>query len=148
MSTSCEVKMRTLAMADPSLQAIFGAGPFRWFDRQLEQGYIQKGACVRVRRISTESTYSQEAPLALEKIRFQFDVLDFSPQVARAGAAAIAAWFTTVDFMHAGQFQSPPTGAIQTANYQINQRSSIEFQLERECYVETQDFRIMNNPSI
>lgn len=145
-----EVKMRLLASNDPTLQGIFGSSTFRWFGyAQLPQGYINKGTCVRVRRISTVSSYAQEAPVSLEKIRMQFDCMDFNVDSAYAAAKAINAWLTgTADFMNPGQFQSPATGPRQHANYQSNQRIGIETQLEREVYVVMTDFIIFNDSTI
>jgi hypothetical protein len=145
---SCEAKMRMLAASDASLQAFFGTPPavFRWFDRQLPPGYIDKGTCMRVRRVSTQSQYVQEGPIAMEMIRFQFDAIDFSPETARAAARALEDWFGTVDFMSDAQFTSPSTTPNQFPNFQINQRSSIEQPLTGAVYyVESQDFRVFNN---
>ena len=149
MPTSCEKRMRELAMADAGLMALLGSNPFRWFDRQLPPGYIEKGACMRVTRVSSVSNYVQEGPLALEMIRFQFDAIDFEAEVARDLARALGDWFTTVSFMSDAQFLSPPATPINYPNFQLNQRSSIERpETGAIYYVESQDWRVFNNTNI
>src|SRR5512147_2511008 len=107
-----EARMRALASADTSLQAFFGAGPFRWFDRALPPNYIQRGTCARVSRVSTVRSYVPETPTrqavsALAQPRVQIDVLDHDPERARSAAAAIRDWLSTVDFSSNVQFASP-----------------------------------------
>ncbi len=149
MLTSCEKRMRELAMSDTTLTALLGSNPIRWFDRLLQPGYITKGSCVRVTRISTVSNYVQEGPLALEMIRFQIDALDFEAESARAVARAIGDWFTTVSFLSDAQFQSPPAVPRNYPNFQLNQRSTIERpETGAVYYVESQDWRVFNNSNI
>ena len=143
-----EEKMRTLAAADAGLQAIFGTGPFRWFFDTLPQGYVQKGSCVRVRRVSTVSNYCMSGPLNVEMVRMQMDFLDLSRSDSQAAALAVGAWMTTVDFMSAAQFTSPPSAPRQFANFQINDRSTLEYQLQTPVYVEMVDWRIFNNTNV
>src|SRR5689334_2641357 len=84
---SPEVKLRMLAKADTTLQEFFG-GPsdlFRWFDTQLLPGYISRGTCARVLRVSTvflqaHGTSDRRSLLDMEQPRFQIDVLDFDPE--------------------------------------------------------------------
>ena len=148
MPMSLEAKMLLLASGDAALQSFLGVYPvkFRWFDRRLVPGYIGKGTCVVVRRVSTLSSYVQEGPLALEMVRMQLDAIDFSAETARAAARAIQSWFLKVDFMSDVQFQSPPGTPTQWPNFQLNQRSSIEKPETGDVYyVESQDWRVFNN---
>lgn len=141
---TCEVKMRTLAAADTSMQAVFGSGPFRWFDRQLQPGYIQSGSCVRVRRVSTVRGYSQQGLQSLDQILFQFDVLNLDSEAARTAAAALIAWLGTVNFASDQQFASPVTTPRQFPNFVVNQRAGMEPRTQPPVYVEITDVRIYN----
>lgn len=143
---TAEVKLRTLASADPTLSGLLAsAGLFRWFDRQLPQGYIQRGACVRLLRVSTLPMYAASGRLAAEQIRVQLDVLDFDAETARGVAAAIDTWFGTVDLMSAQQFASPPTTPPQFPSFKLNQRAGMDYQLQPPAYVETLEYRVFNN---
>lgn len=141
-----EVKMRTLAAADPVLQSWFVTGGIvRWFDRQLPPGYLKVGAaCVRVRRISTVRQYAHDTILDMTQPRFQIDVLDFDAERARAAAAAIKDWLGTVDFSTDDQFASPTVTPKAFSNFVLNQRADMEFTTQPPAYVETLDVRIFN----
>lgn len=141
-----ETKLRLLASADATLQGIFGVSNFRWFMYgQLPQGYIQRGVCARIKRVSTSSGYVQEGPLNLERVRFQFDVMSLDPSETFTATKAIADWMQTVDLMSGAQFTSPPTTPTQFPNYQLNQRSWIEAQPEGQVYVQMTDWLVFNN---
>ncbi len=141
---TAEVKLRTLASADTALQAFFGTGPFRFFDRQLPPGYIQNGACCRYRRVSTAFLYRQEGLAALNAVRFQFDVLDLDPQRARDALWALIAWLGTICLAQAAQFSSPTTTPTNFPNFVLNYRAGLEPRTQAPVYAETIDVRIFN----
>jgi hypothetical protein len=149
---TAEVKMRTLAIASSDLQEYFGqtpSGPFRWFDRQLPPGYIERGTCARVRRVSTVRSYAHETSTrrSVSKLSlplFQIDVLDYDPERARSAATAIEDWLAEVDFSSDAQFASPPTTPTRHPNAVLNQRAGMEPATTPPVYVETLDVRIFN----
>ena len=149
---SAEAKIRTLAQQDPILQSFFGEpnGIFRMFDRQLTPGYLKLGkSCVRVLRVSTlllqsHETTAQRSANRMQQPRFQFDVIDFEAERARAGAAAIADWLARVDFSTDAQFGSPATTPTRHPNYVLGQRAGMEFTTQPPAYIETLDIRIVN----
>ena len=105
---SAEAKLRTLASVDPTMVADFGSGPFRWFQIQAPQGYIAKGSCVRVRRVSAVYLYAQEGITQAEQVRLQFDVLDKSQDRARDLLNDLCSFIAGVDLMSGAQFTSQP----------------------------------------
>jgi hypothetical protein len=149
---TAEVKIRTLAIASATLQTYFGeaSGIFRWFDRQLPPGYIPRGTCARLRRVSTAFDYAHEtstrrAVSRLNRPLFQIDVLDTDPERARSAAAAITDWLAEVDFSSGAQFASPPTTPKRHPNAVVNQRPGMEPSVSPiPVYVETLDVRIFN----
>ena len=145
---SAEAKLRTLASADATMVADFGSGPFRWFQVQIPQGYIGKGSCVRVRRVSAVYLYAQEGITQAEQVRLQFDVLDKSQDRARDVLNDLCSFLADVDLMGSAQFASPPSTPTQFANFLLSQRSGIEYQVEVEIFSWSADFRIWNNTSI
>jgi hypothetical protein len=146
------VKMRTLAQQDATLQTYFGdaGGIFRWFDKQLQPGYLKVGkACVRVRRISTlrqstHETATRRSQSALAQPRFQIDVLDYESERARSAAKAITDWFATVDFSSDSQFASPPTSPKRHPNVVLNEREDLEYSVQPPAHVVTLDVRIFD----
>ena len=144
---TAEQKLRLLASQNATLQGIFGTGPFRWQDTQLQQGYIQRGTCARVLRVSTVYHYSHSGRANVEEVMFQIDVLDLDPEVARAAAIALDAWFETISLMSTAQFASPPTSPPSHANFKMNQRHTIDFNLQPplQPHCEMLQYRIFNN---
>ena len=145
-----EQKMRLLASQDAALIAIFGTaggGVFRWQDTQLQPGYIDRGSCVRVLRVSTVYAYGQDGRANFEQILFQIDVLDEDAEVARSAAVALDAWFEKVSFMSGAQFASPPTAPPNYPNFKLNQRHSIDYLVQppKQPHVEILSYRIWNN---
>ena len=145
---SAEAKLRMLASADPTMIADFGSGPFRWFQIQAPQGYIAKGSCVRVRRVSAIYLYAQEGITQAEQVRLQFDVLDKSQDRARDVLNDLCSFIAGVDLMSSAQFASPPSTPTQLANFLLSQRSGIEYQVEVEIFSWSADWRIWNNMNI
>jgi hypothetical protein len=148
---TAEVAMRTLAAVSTSLQTYFGepSGIFRWFDRQLPPGYISRGTCARVRRVSTVRLYTKETGTARSvnrqsQPRFQIDVLDTDPERGRSAAAAICDWLGEVDFSTNAQFDSPPTSPKRHPNAVLNQRAGMEPLPDPPVYVEMLDVRIFH----
>lgn len=152
-----EAKIRTLAQLDPTLVSIFGSGPFRWMDRRLQPGYVSKGTCVRLRRISTVFGYTN-APAGLMNLnqpRVQIDVLDLDATTCRSAAQAVINWLGTVSFAETNDFDSPATTPPHSPNFLLNHRAGMEAQPEGgtptpstsntgPVYVETLDYRIYN----
>jgi len=135
-----EVKIRTAASQDPTLQGYLGGSPFtlngfRWFDTQIEQSAIKLGACVRAFRVSTIRTYSFQGIQNISQPRFQFDVLSPDPELARTIAAYMIQWLGTVSFGNI---------STQFANFVLNQRSGMDYQLQPPVFVQTLDVRIWN----
>jgi hypothetical protein len=146
---TAEQKLRLLASADATLQEYLGVPPvFRWFHLQEEQGAIESGVCLRVRRVSAIYLYAQEGILATEQVRLQFDFLDKSPEAAANAMLAFNAFMGTVDLMSNAQFLSPPTTPRQSPNFLLNTRPGLEFRTERQIYVWTCDWRVWNDTTI
>lgn len=143
-----ELKIRTLAAADTTLRTYFGTPPavFRWMDRRLLPGYIQRGACVRLLRVSTISDYNQYGLINLNQPRVQIDVLSQDPSEARNAAQAIITWMDTVSFSETNNFDSPATTPPHSPNFLLNRRSGMEAQPDPigPVFVETLDYRIFN----
>lgn len=139
---TAEVKLRTLAAADASLQAIFGTSPFRWWDSQLVQGSAFP-SCV-VRRISTVRMYQLEGLNQMSQPRFQFDIRHPDPETARAAAKAVIAWLSTIDLASNAQFGSPQTTPPQFPCYLLNERTGMDYQLQPPIFVESLDVRVFN----
>lgn len=145
------VKMRTLAQASTALQEFFGeeSGIFRWFDKQLPQGYINRGTCARVRTVSTVRQYAKGTTTARSVSRlaqplYQIDVLDYDPERARSAVAALRDWLGEVDFSTDAQFASPPTTPARHPNFVLNEREGMEAQLQPPPHVVSIDVRIFN----
>lgn len=146
-----EEKFRTLAIAEPTLQPYFGTGPYRVFDRQMPQKYIESGPCLTFRRVSTvprmyaqTGIVNQSEPLVQFDIRVWGKVTPNAPEVARAAKAAVIAWLNTISFANTNNFDSPITTPPHSPNFLRNERSSLDYQLEPPAYVETFDYRIYN----
>ena len=144
-------KIRTLAMADATLQSYFGNpanSTFRWFKIRLQPGYITQGPCVRVQRISTRYGYTH-APTGLMQLnepRMDICVMDFDSVRVGNAANAVIAWMGTVNFAVTNQFDSPVTTPPNYPNFLLDRRSLEEPQVEPPGppYVELLSFRIFN----
>lgn len=143
--------MRTLAQQDTALLSFFRGSnnTFRWFDRQLQPGYIEEGACVRVLRVATprlftKETEAQRSQNRMANPRFQIDVLCKDAERARSAAAAICDWLATADFSSNDQFVSPPTTPTRHPNLILNQRAGMEPQTQPPVFVESLDIRIFD----
>jgi hypothetical protein len=155
---TAEVKLRTLAMADATLQADLGAPPrFRWYDTAIPQGVIQQGACVRVLRVSTVLLYAHSLPpggspvttppgglLNVTQPRFQIDVMALDPEIARLVAADVIAFMATADLASFAQFSSPALTPRQFPNFLLNQRHGADYQEQPPISIETLDFRVFH----
>ena len=142
-------KIRLLAMADATLRGyLYNSvnGTFRWFDTQLQLGYIMQGTCVTARQVSTVPMYAQGGRLATDQPRVQIDVRDLDSTKAKKVAAAIDDWLGTVSFMSDAQFTSPPTTPPNFACFKLNQRSSEDFAVQPiPAWIETLEYRIFSN---
>jgi len=145
MFNGAEEKIRYLAQADATMNALFFAGVPRWFAIQLRQGYIQKGTCVTVERISTVYENAQDGLLCIEQPRFTFRVMDQDQTTARQALNALNRFLLGICLMTNQQFTSPPSTPSQFPNYKLSERLTIETQLELQIYVWSADWRIFNN---
>jgi hypothetical protein len=140
MTTSCEKKLRTLAMADATLQADLGTAPFLWFDMQLAQGQIgapsDNKTCITVQRISTIRMYNQGGITPLSQVRLQINVVDYSAERARIVASHVADFMGTIDLTDAGDFPS-----VHAPNFLLNERADMLALLSPAAYVTMQDWR-------
>ena len=147
MSTfvTCETKLRTLAGGNAQLVADLGAPPgMRWFDRRLVNDALQPGAtCVRVKRVSTDQEGNQGGLALLEKVRFQIDVIDYDPEVARSVATDVDSFLSGVSLC-----STTPTNPPSSPSYKLNQRGDMDYRLKPPAYVETLDYRIWNRKDI
>lgn len=143
---TAEVKLRTLAIADATMQSHFGTPPavFRWFDIQLDPRRVSGGTCLRARRISTFRRYVQAGLNPLSEPLFQFDVLDLDPETARAAAADLIEFLGTVDLSSGAQFGSPATTPKHFPAFVTNQRAGLEPIPDPAVYVESVDVRFFN----
>lgn len=146
---TAEVKIRSLASADATLQGYLGTDPFRWFDRQLVPTYLQSGSpCVRMLRVSTESDYNQGGLMNLDCPHFQIDVLDYDAEHCREVAAAIVTFMGTIDLTSSGQFASPYSSPNHAPCFLVNQRAGMAFDLQPPAYVETLEYRVYNRTDL
>jgi hypothetical protein len=143
-----EAKIIALASQDATLQALLGAGPtigvngFRWFDKQLPQGAINVGPCVRMLSVSESSMYSQQGLNPTRGVRMQIDAwAKTSAETARAVAQAIENWLETVDFS-AGS--SGVVSATHHPNLKLNQGGSMDYATQPPVHYERMDYRIFN----
>lgn len=159
-----EAKIRILAQQDSELQAyFFTGGQIRWFDEQLQPGYLRaltptqvaggmSATCARVNRLGTKFSYTHEtstnqAANRLQRPVFQIDVLDYDPERARAATRAIRDWFGRVDFSTDSQFASPVTSPRQHPNFVRNQfplKDPALAQLQPRAYGQAIEVEIYN----
>lgn len=136
-----EVRMRTLAALDSTLQGYLGTAPFRWFDQQLPNRSITSGSCVRIQRISTIRMYEQAGLNPLSYPRFQADCYAADPETARAVALAVIAFLGGVNLSSDGPFASPSTTPRNFPTFILSQRDGIIPDRELPVYVQSIDFR-------
>src|SRR5262252_4164805 len=123
-----EDKIRTLAQTNAGLVALLGAGPFRMFNRQLQQGYIQTGTCVRFRVVSNPEAYNQQGRQNISQALVQFDVMDLDPVRCRQGRNAIIAWLDSLNLATSQQFDSSATTLRQFPTFIVNERAGMDAQ--------------------
>lgn len=151
--SSPELKLRTLALSDATMQADFGSDPttFRWYDEQLNQNQIGKlltaGACARVHRISTIRQGNQGGIGNLSWPLIQIDVLDRVSEQARVVANDVIDFMQGVDLSTNSQFGSPVTGPRANPTVLLNQRQGMIVGPQSPggpVYFQSMDFRIAN----
>lgn len=137
MSTA-EVKLRTLAAANVTLQGLLGTTPFRWYDVQ----HVQNSAlpAVTVRRISTATDYLMQGRTLIDRPRFQIDVRDTDHEHARLVAKAVIAFLDTLDLNATGGTVTGPNAPT----FLLNQRAGMDFQITPPVPVQTLDVRLFN----
>ncbi len=133
-----EVKVRTAAAANPTLQGFLGTSPFRWFDTQLDEN-VTTFPQVTAQRISTVPYNSMVDPIGnLSRNRFQIraNANDASGgETSRALAEAIKTFMRTFS----------ATQGTQYANALLSQQSSIEKpEAQPPYFVQLMDFNIFN----
>jgi hypothetical protein len=140
--TSCESKLRSLAMLDTALVADLGPPTaFRWFDRSLPQGQLtQANACVSVQRLGTLPMYNMGGLTALTRPRLQINVFAYSGERARQIASDVDAFLAGVSLV-----ESPRSGA---PTLKLDQRSDVLAALEPLVYVEILDYRVWNREDL
>lgn len=141
-------KIRTLAQLDPTLSALFFTPVPRWFKQRLQPGYITRGLCVRVKRVSTVYGYTN-APaglMNLNKPLIQIDVMGLDSTAVQAAAIAVINWMGTVSFASTNDFDSPATTPPNSPNFLVNRQSAEEAQVDPPgpAWVEILDFRVYN----
>jgi hypothetical protein len=141
---SPEVKLRTLAAANATMQSRFGTAPFRWFDQQLDPRRVSSGTCLRARKVSTVFRHVQAGLNPLQEPLFQFDVMDLNPETARAAATDLIEFLGAVDLSTDAQFGCPTTTPKHYPSFVVNQRSGLEPIPDPPVYVESVDVRFMN----
>lgn len=156
---TAEIKLRTLAAGNASLQAFFSGGSpavFRWFDIQVPQGQFALGTCARLQRVSTARMYAHRsfAPsglqpaagglLNLSLIRFQLDIIDADTEVARQAAIALINWLGVISLAEDNWLNSPPTTPPQFPCFLLNQRHGLYVEMQPALPVVTLDFRVYN----
>ena len=147
---TAKAKIRTLASQDSTLRGFFGTSTFRWFDSQLQPGYITAGTCARVLKVSTVFRHTHETASAqmlnrLTQPKFQIDVLDYDPERAEAAAAAIKDWLSTVDFSSDSQFASPPSSPRRHPNFVTNEWDGpVQAEPQPSIYMRCLEVRIFN----
>lgn len=146
--TSCEKKLRTLAMADLTLQAYLGPPEaFRWTDLQIPQGMIGTPAdqqtCVTVQRISTDRVTSQGGLTPLSRVRLQINVIDYNAERARVAASVVADFMSTVDLTDAALWPS-----VHAPNMLLGERNDMMPLLSPAAYVTMQDWRLFNREDL
>ncbi len=70
MSTPVRDRIRAAAIATPSLVAILGTSPFRWYDRQMNPGSVFP--CVQAQSVSDPATYVYAGQLPTSWGRWQY----------------------------------------------------------------------------
>jgi len=156
--TSAELKLRTLAVQDPAMQADFGGSDpstFRWYDETLLQNQIGKllvtGACATVKRVSTIRQGNQGGIGNLSWPLIQIDVYDRVSEQARIVAEDVISFMQGVDLASNGQFESPRTGPAQNPSVLLNQRQGALQGPQSPggpVFYQSMDFRIANQESL
>ena len=149
---SPEVKIRTLASQDATLQSFLGTNPFRWFDIQLPQGQPTKtnnfwdGPAVTCLSVSLMSQYVHgNGRSQIAWPRFQIDILDTDAERGRNCAAAVIAWLNKANISQPGQFGCPATSVTLPApNILLNNRGGTWADLQPPVFRQTLDVRFAN----
>lgn len=141
MATSLEIKLRTAAAADATLQSLLGTNPFRWYGPQAQQGAAQP--LVEVLMVDAPPQYSTTQLLNTCRYRMQLTIWDTDLERARTVERAIIQFLTTFNAYNSGD-QSP----IQR-NRVVNRRSGrSQAQTDPITYWRTLDAMIWNNEEI
>jgi hypothetical protein len=138
---TAEVKLRTLAAANATLQSYLGTPPavFRWWDTQHVQGSVLPG--VTVRRVSTAIDYRMTpAGNNINSPRFQIDVRDPDPEHGRLVAAAIIAFLNALNLAVTG---GTVTGK-QAPSFVLNIRDGLDYNLTPPVWTQSLDVRLYN----
>lgn len=146
---TAELKMYTLAKANPTMQADLGTSPFRWFDVPMPQAqWTPANTCLRFRRVSTQPAYNQGGLMNLEAILYQFEILAQFLETARAVANDFQVFMDSVDLCSNQQFGSPVTQPNQHPCFLRNRRESADFQLQPVAQIVALDYRVYNRTDL
>lgn len=148
---SPESKMVYLAAHDTAMAARFGSSPFRMCEVPLVQNFLPRKigdnwtgggrSAVRFRRVTSTPMYAHDGRNALERLYFQFDVLDFLADEARVSANVLKGWLEQrANFVTGEQFASPPQTPRYFANFQANEMTGTEPQSNPLVYVSVLEF--------
>jgi hypothetical protein len=159
MTPSLELKLRTLALQNAQMVALF-TGPqnaFLWFDRQLAQGDIAKPVqpvssnpvYMGVKRVSSQRPCDNQGGVSpMAAVRLELTLASYSAENARQAAMAVVLFMNTISLCYAGAWGSPQTAPSQNPNHLLNERAGMLPQLQPPCYTEMQDWRVWNREDI
>lgn len=115
--TPVKDRIRAAAIATPALTAILGTNPFRWYDRQLNQG--SAFPAVVVQAISDPRTYAIVGRLPTSFSRYQFTLWALNTAAGISGLAALEA--AMVEFFESLNLVGIP-GLCSYSNQVVNAR--------------------------
>jgi|SRR5580700_1145405 hypothetical protein len=156
--TSPEIKIRTLAALNATMQADFynnGFLPkipaFRWYNQQLQPGTVANnmgaGPCVTVERVSTTRAMNMGGIMNLSLNRIMIKVYDLDSEDARRKANDIVNFMGTIDLCSQAQFQSPVGSISQNPSLFVGQRQELLPNPQSPSgpiWVQVLDFKVYN----
>jgi hypothetical protein len=112
MSTPLEVKLRSQASVFPSLLAILGTIPFRWYRDQLQQGSVYPAIVVQL--ISDPKSYVLTGRMPTSWARVQFTIWDTDPERIPTTESALLDFFDVFNGVGPGNLPSYPVEVVNT----------------------------------
>ena len=131
--TSAQVKLRTLAQMNATMQADFAGtlpnSPFRWMNRQLQPGEVadkvKGGTCLTCTQAGNIRQGNQSGIGNLEWLRLTLTVYDLDSETARSVTNDVINFLLTVDLCSNAQFGSPVTQPNQNPVTFLSQRDGM-----------------------